>query len=170
MKGRKPKPTRLKLLEGNPGHRPLPEDEPQPPANIPDCPDHLDKEARVEWRRMAKELEPLGLLTNLDKAVFAMYCEAFSTWAKATKMIQEKGMVFSTTGKTTTKTLKDGTIKTETTGGGYPIMNPYFSIANKAKEQMMKCLIELGWTPSSRSRVKVLKVKEPKDERERFFK
>jgi len=115
---------------------------------------------------MAKELEPLGILTKLDKAIFAVYCEAFSTWAQATRMIQEKGMVFTTPGKT--RTLKNGTV--EKTGGGFPIMNPYFPIANKAKEQMMKALIEMGMTPSSRSRVKVAEWRpEKEDQKERFF-
>ena len=38
MRGRRPKPTRLKLLTGNPGKRPLNDDEPQPQAAIPECP------------------------------------------------------------------------------------------------------------------------------------
>ena len=32
MRGRRPKPTALKLIEGNPGKRPLPRDEPTPPV------------------------------------------------------------------------------------------------------------------------------------------
>ena len=99
---------------------------------------------------MVKELEPLGLLTNLDKAVFAMYCQAFATWAKAAKELQ-KGFV-------------------RQTKNGFWEQNPYFPIANKAQEQMMKCLIELGMTPSSRSRVKVSEKKpKEKDAKERFF-
>jgi len=56
-------------------HRPPRTDEPKPPAAIPKCPRHLDKEAKKEWRRMVKELEPLGILTRLDKAVLARYCQ-----------------------------------------------------------------------------------------------
>ena len=161
MRGRKPIPSALILLKGGSKHthRPPRSGEPKPPSIIPKCPKHLDKEAKKEWRRMAKELEPLGILTKLDKAVFAVYCEAFSIWAKATKEIQEKGMIFSTPGKT--KTYKDGSV--EKTGGGFPIMNPYFPIANKAKEQMMKALIEMGMTPSSRTRVKVVE-RQPEEE------
>ena len=38
-RGRKPKPTALKLLEGNPSRRALNKNEPQPPTSIPECPD-----------------------------------------------------------------------------------------------------------------------------------
>lgn len=166
MRGRKNLPTVLKLLKGNPGHRPPPEDEPKPEPNIPKCPKHLDKEARQEWNRMVKELESLGMLTNLDKAVFALYCQTYSTWAQASRQIQEKGMVFTTA--PSTRTLKDGSVKVS--GGGLPIVNPYFSIADKAKEQMMKALIEMGMTPSSRSRVKATPPpKEAENKKERFF-
>ena len=41
MRGRRPKPTRLKVLTGNPGKRPLNENEPRPEAHVPDCPPEL---------------------------------------------------------------------------------------------------------------------------------
>ena len=151
MRGRKPKPTKIHLLQGGKEktHRPENDKEPKPDAMIPICPEHLDVEAQAEWKRMAKELEPLGLLSNLDKAVFAVYCEAFSTWAQATKKIQEMGMV-------------------RITKNGFTEQNPYFPISNKAKEQMLKALIEMGMTPSSRSRIKVDNPK-PKSKVELFM-
>ena len=36
--GRPPKPTYLKVLEGNPGKRPLNENEPKPKPSAPKCP------------------------------------------------------------------------------------------------------------------------------------
>ena len=38
---RRPKPTKQKELEGNPGHRPLPEDEWKPDTTLPDKPEGL---------------------------------------------------------------------------------------------------------------------------------
>lgn len=142
-RGRKPIPSSIHLLQGGrkKTHRKPNAQEPKPKAAIPKCPKHLDKEARKEWRRMAKELEPLGLLTNLDKAIFASYCQAFSTWAQATQKVREMGMVHKAP-------------------NGMPMMNPYMPIANKANEQMVKALVELGMSPSSRSRVKVAPAKE----------
>lgn len=151
-RGKKPLPDKIIELRGKSKyHRPKREDIPRPPSNIPECPDHLDEGARAEWDRMVVELAPVGLLTNLDKAIFADYCQAFSTWAQAAKMIQEKGMI-------------------HLAPNGFPIQNPYLPIANKAREHMRRALIELGMTPSARSRVRVSKPKEGKSDKERFFK
>ena len=49
--GRKPTPTTLKELKGNPGRRPLNEAEPKPAARLPSPPAHLSRSARREWRR-----------------------------------------------------------------------------------------------------------------------
>ena len=116
---------------------------------------------------MAALLADLGIIAQVDMATLAKYCESYSHWAQASKKIQEQGMIFMTPKKRTT--LPDGTVKE--TGGGLPIINPYFSIANKAKEQMEKSATEMGCTPSSRARVKATgtPAKEEKP-RERFFK
>ena len=152
MRGRKPLPSKVIELKGGTQHthRPLRKNEPKPTATIPKCPEHLDKEAQAEWKRMAKELKPLGILTQLDKNIFAVYCQAFSTWAQATRKITEMGMV-------------------RVTKNGFTEQNPFLPIANKAKEQMMKALIEMGMTPSSRARVKVTSPPKEEDDKERFF-
>ena len=82
-KGRKPKPTALKLLEGNPGKRPLNVDEPKPKKQAPSCPSWLEPEAKKEWKRMAKTLESIGILTEIDKAAFSGYCQAYARWREA---------------------------------------------------------------------------------------
>ncbi len=76
QRGRKPKPTAIKLLEGNPGKRSLNTGEPQPNKKAPRCPSWLEDEAKKEWKRMAKQLEHLGILTEIDMAAFAGYCQA----------------------------------------------------------------------------------------------
>ena len=76
QRGRKPKPTALKMLEGNPGGRPLNTKEPKPEKKAPRCPSWLEDEAKKEWKRMAKVLENMGLLTEMDMAAFAGYCQA----------------------------------------------------------------------------------------------
>ena len=49
MRGRKPKPTRLKVITGNSGKRPLNVDEPGPEPAVPDCPPELGPAAQREW-------------------------------------------------------------------------------------------------------------------------
>src|SRR5947207_267150 len=134
MRGRKAKPTRLKILTGNPGKRQLNNDEPRPDANIPECPPELGPVAQREWHRLAGELTSLRLLTNLDRAALAAYCGAYALWAEATEAIQKYGAM----------------IKSPT---GFPIQSPYLAIANRQAEIMMRIASEFGFTPASRSRI-----------------
>ena len=90
---------------------------------------------------MAKELHEIGVLTTIDRAALAGYCVAYGRWMEAEKIVAEKGAVLKTT-------------------AGNLIQNPYLAVANKAWEHMMKAAVEFGLTPSSRSRVKVVEVKE----------
>ena len=69
MRGRKPLPSNVVRLRGNPGKRRLNDAEPRPAAKTPSCPACLGDEARKEWKRLAKELAELGLLTGLDRAM-----------------------------------------------------------------------------------------------------
>lgn len=134
MRGRRPKPTRLKVLTGNPGRRPLNADEPRPEPTIPDCPPELGPVARREWDRLAAELASLKILTALDRAALAAYCNAYGLWAEAIEAIQKYGTM----------------VKSPT---GYPIQSPYVSIANRQAEIMMRIASEFGFTPASRSRI-----------------
>lgn len=136
MAGRKPKPTELKKLDGNPGKRPLNLGEPTPTVKKPTCPAHLVGEARKEWNRMVKLLMALKLLTEIDRAALAGYCQAWARWIEAEKKIADDGM----------------TIETDK---GNLIQSPYVGIANQSMKQMRAFLIEFGMTPSSRSRVSV---------------
>jgi P27 family predicted phage terminase small subunit len=93
--GRKPKPNALRVLEGKPGHRPLrPEPKPRPVA--PKCPAWLLLEAKREWRRVAPELERLGLLTVVDGTPLAGYCQAYARWRQAETVLEDEGTTFKT--------------------------------------------------------------------------
>jgi P27 family predicted phage terminase small subunit len=134
MRGRRPKPTRLKLLTGNPGKRPMNENEPKPELTIPECPTELSPLARKEWDRLVGELTALRMLTNLDRAALAAYCGAYALWAEATEAIHKYGAMIKSP-------------------QGFPIQSPYLSIANRQSEIMMRIASEFGLTPASRSRI-----------------
>lgn len=142
MRGRRPKPTRIKVLTGNPGKRPLNLNEPQPEAIPPECPPELNAAARAEWHRLVAELGPFRILTNLDRAALAAYCGAYALWAEATKALHQHGLM----------------VKSPT---GYPIQSPYLSIANRQAEIMMRIAAEFGFTPASRSRISAPNATEP---------
>jgi len=134
MRGRWPKPTRMKVLTGNPGKRPLNMDEPKPEPAVPDCPSELGPVAQREWNRLASELGKLKILTAFDRAILAAYCGAYALWAEATEAIQKYGTMVKSP-------------------SGYPIQSPYVSIANRQAEIMMRIASEFGFTPASRSRI-----------------
>ena len=151
MRGRKPKPTTIKVLEGNPGRRPLNGREPQAPPGIPECPEFLGEEARAEWFRMAKVLSDMGLLTLADRAAFTAYCVAYGRWVEAEKLVRKFGMV----------------VKSPVTG--FPMKSPYLTVADQSMEAMRKLLVEFGLTPSSRSRIKLPAEGGPADEFDLFL-
>ncbi len=72
-RGCKSKPTRLKLLQGNPGKRPIERDPVAPETKIPPCPAHLDAVARKEFTRVAAELHKLGMVSEVSMAALAVY-------------------------------------------------------------------------------------------------
>ena len=142
-RGRRPLPTKLKILNGNAGKRPLNKNEPAPAVEIPDCPEHLSAIARKEWERVVEQLGTLDLLTTLDRSALAAYCDTYDRWVQATQAIQKSGLV-----------LRMGTTI---------IQSPYVEIANKSIAQMRVLLTEFGMTPSSRSRISSMKHQEDGD-------
>jgi P27 family predicted phage terminase small subunit len=136
QRGRKPKPTHLKLLAGVPGHRPLNDKEPQPDLleETPQPPSHLSGEARTHWANIVPKLVRNGMLSEVDVPTIAAYCQAYGRWVAAESMVAKQGDVLISP-------------------SGFPIQNPYLAVANKAMEQMIKREVEFGMTPSSRSRV-----------------
>ena len=76
-KGRRPKPTRLRVIEGNPGKRKIADDEPKPLAGVPPMPDQLHGDAAEEWERVAPLLAKVKILTHADRAALACYCHAW---------------------------------------------------------------------------------------------
>jgi len=72
----RPKPTKLKILEGNPGRRPINLFEPEPPDRKPRMPTWLKDfpVAVKEWRRVLRELGDMGLLSSAEEGVIAKLC------------------------------------------------------------------------------------------------
>ena len=86
-RGRKPTPRGIKLLKGNPGHRPLaPELDVVP--GIPERPPFLDKAARAEWDYIVGELGPARVLVKAERMVLAGYCCAVSRALRAERRAQ----------------------------------------------------------------------------------
>lgn len=135
-RGRKPKPTETKKLEGNPGKRALNNQEPQPDVAIPECPPHLEGEAKKEFARITQELLKLKIIAEIDRAALVAYCQAWGDYIKATKEIK-----------------KEGEVLYSDKGNAY--INPWKNLQTSAMDRMLRFSAEFGMTPSSRSRIKV---------------
>ena len=145
-RGRKPKPTELKVLEGNPGKRKLNAREPNPNKTAPTCPRWRENEAKKEWKRLAKKMEAIGILTEVDMAAFAGYCQAYARWKEAEEYLSAHGA-------------------TVVTPSGYVQQVPQVSIAQTYLKLMGKYASEFGLTPASRSRlIADAKLEAPVDE------
>jgi P27 family predicted phage terminase small subunit len=139
MRGRKPKPTAQRELEGNPGHRALNADEPQLPrvdASLDTPPPELDghADAIAEWTRLAPMLRKARHITQADRGALIALCLEWSRYLDATRQVAKLGLVVKAP-------------------SGYPMTNPFLSIATRALAGCNKLWPELGLTPSSRSRV-----------------
>lgn len=140
MRGRKPKPTAQRMLEGNPGKRAINAAEPDPPPLVAEEVPPAELEGHVialaEWTRLAPLLRACRQITEADRSALIALCLEWSRYIDATQKVRQLGLVVKAP-------------------SGYPIQNPYLSIATKALAGCNKLWPELGLTPSSRSRVQV---------------
>jgi P27 family predicted phage terminase small subunit len=154
MRGRKPKPTQQKVLEGNAGRRPLNESEPQLPAPLADTFDmppaelQSDVVAADEWSRLAPMLRLARQVTAAERASLIALCQQWSRYLEAHGRVSIAGMVVAAP-------------------SGYPMVNPYIAIANKALANCRQLWAELGLTPTSRTRIMTTD-REPVDEFSEF--
>ncbi len=157
-RGRKPKPTHLKLISGNAGRRPINEREPIPVSELPSPPPHLADEAKVEWGRVSEELYRIGLLSGIDRAPLAAYCQSYARWVQAERAIAKMAETDSVTAGLLVKTKN-----------GNAIQNPLVGTANKAAADMVKYATEFGMTPSARSRLETTGPLPKKSEASGYF-
>ena len=133
-KGRKPIPTELKRLVGNPGKRPLNERQPRLSAALPVPPAWLPDEARAMWLRVCGELQGAGVLSPVDEGALAGYCVAWDQLVASTKLIATDGL-----------TMPDG--------NGNARGNPATVARNHAMSQLRAFGSELGLSPVARTRL-----------------
>ena len=74
--GNRPKPTKLKILQGNPGKRRINLHEPEPERARPRMPAWLKAYpvAVEEWRREVEILDDMGILTVADEGNLEFRC------------------------------------------------------------------------------------------------
>lgn len=164
--GRRPLPASVHMLHGNPSKKSAadlaaaastaPE---APTVKAPACPDFLTPDAKVEWKRIVDDLVVLGVVTKIDRAELAVYCQAWGDWKFARKKIaemKESGFV-------------------ESTPSGYKQISAWMQVANRAEDRMRTAGASFGLNPSARSRLDVrvpqgeLFPNEQKDKAAKYF-
>ena len=98
----------------------------------------LSKEAAAEWRRVVPELERMGLLKRIDRAMLTAYCETWSTYVTATRQVEAEGLTVEVTTER-----KDGSSSTRV------MSNPTVVIARSAGKELRAFATHFGLSPSA---------------------
>lgn len=144
-RGPPPKPTKLKIVAGNPGRRPLNHREPKPKEGTPTMPAWMKGEARAEWQRIVPELRSMGLLTLVDRAALSAYCQAWAELVECTKVLQDEGRV-----------VEEPVVGRDGAHLGERVKaHPIVRMQRDAFARLKAFLAEFGLTPASRSSIKL---------------
>ncbi len=127
MKGRKPKPTALKKLRGNPGQRKINPGEPTP-GGKPREPRPLSKREQEIWDRLMDELVPSGVATRADSFALGRLVELEAMAEHARHIL-------------------------ETLDGSDPSRGSWSVEYRGLSGQLVRLYSEFGMTAASRSRV-----------------
>ena len=138
MKGRKPKDLTLKMLQGNPGHRPLSGSTATFTLGVPTKPNDLDDDAAEEWDRLTSSLA--GVLSPADFGMLLCACDAYSQMMAATRVLRAKGATYESQGEFGTM------IRTR----------PECRLRDSARASYHRALSELGASPTRHGHVKRL--------------
>lgn len=131
--GPAPTPTHLRIVRGDRKDR-INTNEPKPKKSQPKCPTWLSDDAKVIWRRTAKQLKAMGLLYEADQDILSAYANAVVNYMRSTELVDKSGVLI--------KGRRDGVVT-----------NPAVRVQRDAAMLIRHLAGELGLTPSARSRL-----------------
>ena len=94
MKGQ-PKSENLRLLEGNPGKRKIPNNPKVKPLIELKSPKWLKKEAKKYFKRIKPALLRLNLASELDSESIWLLCQSYADFVKYTLILEDEGATVS---------------------------------------------------------------------------
>ena len=121
----------LKIVDKD--FRPDPARENEP---APRMPAGLSPAAKAEWRRVARPLHRLGLLTELDRKTLGMYCEAVARYERCQAYLAEHG-------------------ETHVTHTGAEKPRPEYYVMMATLKEIRNFIALFGLSPSARIRLQV---------------
>lgn len=149
--GRPPKPTLLKIVGGTARPDRVLKDEPQPIGDLKVPPAWLTAEQKEIWS-YAIEHAPKGLLRLLDRDLFLSWVRAVAERDLCEAKVAELGPVLRQARSVKTTKSPNGTVTTTTRPEGI-VRSPWAIARDAAEARMMKAISELGFSPTSRSRI-----------------
>jgi P27 family predicted phage terminase small subunit len=135
--GPKPKPTRVKELQGNAGRRPLPANEPQLPAKVlrkPRGTKTKDPYVSQFYAWFARALGEAGITTELDSIALYATANAWKRFKQAEAIIDQEGTM-------------------TTDENGLPRKHPMLQVERDSRKALFDGLARFGMSPSDRSRI-----------------
>lgn len=142
IRGRKPKPTEVKIREGNPGKRPIP----QPVivggrADVAQMtvPSGLQVEGKKLWNEVVPYLAEVGMLDIVDRTALELMCVQYDRITQARRKIKREGVM-----------IRGSTHNT--------VQHPGLAIEREATRLFMSIAEQFGLTPVARSRLGLAEV------------
>lgn len=144
MPGRRPDPTAIRIIKGNPQKKPLPKNEPKfkkpderltPKEYLGDSADIMGEQSLKIWDIITPDLHGAGVLTKGDYMAAIGLCNTLSDYFEARRMINKGGQFYKDS---------DGKIK----------VARWVGRANEAWREALSQMASFGMTPSDRTRIK----------------
>lgn len=153
QRGPLPTPTALKLLANNPGKRALNlSDGINPRVEIPSAPKHLSPAARKEWKRITPILEELGLVSGLDRAALALYCQCVgrleeleTAFNGKVRLLVDQGLEYAEAVYQVSRTV--------VAKSGYEQQSVLVQMIRSSRHEVHRYLMHFGLSPAARARV-----------------
>ncbi len=142
------KPSELKLLEGNRGHRSFDLSSTfRPEVGLPTAPKHLSREARKAWKRLTPELLRYNLLSKLDGDALAMLCQTIGRLELVeTSFIKRQALLVE-------EKRDPAEAYVDKTPNGLQVQSALYQVLNRETDKLRQLLAEFGLTPAQRARV-----------------
>lgn len=146
MPGPPKTPTHLALVKGNPSKRALNKNEPKPPSGVPPIPKHFDKQGKYWFKRIADELDAIGVITQLDARALELLVEAYTEYRHHCDTLDREGYTFAVFSEEEPDEGKEREIR---------MIKPHPAAVMKADawKRIRAMLGEFGMTPASRTKV-----------------
>jgi P27 family predicted phage terminase small subunit len=136
--GRPPLPTAVKRLRGTLRQHRVNAAEPMPSPGAPSMPPTLPASARPAWRWLVRLLTSMRIITKVDGPVVLLAACRLTDYQELSRDLAVNGRTYATT---------------TSTGSTMHRQRPEVALRDGAWRDAMAALVQLGLTPSSRSRV-----------------